>query len=127
MSMPRDINARKYHRVAYQRLEDGVLLQNKLHRSNAAIYMTGYAVECILKALLLSSTPPRAQAPLLNSFRGAMGHDLMRLRSELGQCGISIPAHVKDELLYVSSWSTDLRYDPSPGKEKEARRFIHAT
>ena len=56
MAMPTDINARRYYRVAYQRLDDGAVLL-EISRPRAAIYLTGYAVECILKALLLISTP----------------------------------------------------------------------
>jgi len=57
MAMPLDIDARRYYRVAYQRLEDGAALL-EISRPRAAIYPTGYAIECILKTLLLMSTPP---------------------------------------------------------------------
>ena len=56
MGMPADINARRYYRVAFQRLEDGKSLL-EINRPRAAIYLTGYAVECILKALIVTSTP----------------------------------------------------------------------
>jgi hypothetical protein len=57
MSTPKDIDARRYHRVAYQRIEDGSLMLDKLDRPKAAVYLSGYASECILKALLLVVTP----------------------------------------------------------------------
>ena len=68
MAMPADIDARRYYRVAYQRLEDGNLLFEKLARSNAAIYLSGYAVECILKALLVSATPVKQRPALWRAF-----------------------------------------------------------
>lgn len=64
MAMPADIDARRYYRVAYQRWDDGVALLG-ISRPRAAIYLSGYAVECILKALLLVSTPVGQGAAVL--------------------------------------------------------------
>jgi hypothetical protein len=92
------------------------------------MYLTGYAVECILKALLLASiaTGPRRQTAAL--FRGSRGHDLMWLRDRVLECcGGAIPRNVNRELAYVSSWSTDLRYEPGKGNRDDALRFLTAT
>jgi hypothetical protein len=56
MGMPNDINARRYYRAAFQRFDDGALLLS-VDRPRAAIYLTGYSVECILKSLLVMSSP----------------------------------------------------------------------
>jgi len=54
MPVPTTIEARRYYRVALQRLEDGQLIFAKLERYPAATYLAGYSIECILKALILS-------------------------------------------------------------------------
>jgi HEPN domain-containing protein len=74
MAVPKDIDARRYYRVAYQRYDDGKLLE-RASRPQAAIYLAGYAVECILKALLIRSTPARGRATLLATFHGAIAHN----------------------------------------------------
>lgn len=125
MAMPADINARRYYRVAYQRLDDGTALLD-ISRPRAAIYLTGYAVECILKALLLMSTPAGERAEVLATFRGEGAHNIDWLRGQLirriGQLPIVEARHVS----LVSSWSTDLRYEPGPGDPEDARGFLTA-
>jgi hypothetical protein len=125
MAMPADINARRYYRVAYQRLDDGIALLG-ISRPRAAIYLTGYAVECILKALLLMSTPAGERAEVLGMFRGAGAHSIDRLREQLvrriGRLPIAQARHVS----LVSSWSTDLRYEPGPGDPEDAQGFLAA-
>jgi hypothetical protein len=127
MPIPKDANARRFYRVAYQRLEDGQLLMTKdFERPAAAIYLTGYAVECMLKALLLMATPARHRAEAVKSFRGALAHDLLWLRDRLGSAKVRFPAVESKELVYLSSWSTEMRYEPGPGDAEEAARFIRA-
>jgi hypothetical protein len=125
MGMPKDIDARRYYRVAFQRYEDGTLLQ-KINRPRAAIYLTGYSVECILKALLLVSTPTRQRADVLASFRGAVGHNIDWLREHLVNRIGRLPVREAKQLSFVSSWSTDLRYEPGPGDPDDAEAFLAA-
>jgi len=99
----------------------------KLDRPKAAIYLAGYASECILKALLLVANPLRDRSNVLRSFRGPGGHDLLWLRARLGACGISVPPAIAKELAYVASWSVDLRYEPGAGDRSDTRRFILST
>lgn len=127
MAVPADIDARRFYRVAYQRMEEGALLIDKLRRYNAAVYLTGYAVECILKALLISVTPVGERQPTVRSFRGGLAHDLRWLRAQLGRRGVLVPPAQAKELAYVSSWSVNLRYEPGAGVEEDARRFLVAT
>ena len=126
MPMPRDIEARRYYRAAQQRLEDGQLILTKLKRPAAAIYLTGYAVECILKALLLSATPVSSRVESLREFRGAAGHDLAGLSEKLGARGVRMPPGTARALNYVTSWSVSLRYEPGPGNPEAAKRFIES-
>ena len=127
MAIPLDIDARRYYRVAYQRLEDGSLMLDKLDRPKAAIYLTGYAVECILKALILANTPTRARPNISRSFRGASGLDLSWLREVLGGRRVAVRPEIARALTYVASWSVDLRYEPGPGDREDAERFVAAT
>lgn len=116
MATPLDIDARRYYRVAYQRLEDGTLMLEKLDRPKGAVYLTGYTVECILKALILAATSPNQRGAALKSFRGSIAHSLEWLRDQLAQRHIKVPAEVVRELAYVASWSVDLRYEPRAGR-----------
>jgi HEPN domain-containing protein len=127
MSTPSDIEARRYYRVAYQRFEDGSLMLDKLDRPKGAVYLTGYAVECILKALLLTTTSRNRRSDVLQSFRGTLGHDVLWLRSRLAEQGVAVPPAVAKELAYVGSWSVDLRYEPGAGDREDAHRFIAST
>lgn len=126
MGMPADINARRYYRVAYQRFEDGVTLL-RISRPRAAIYLTGYAVECVLKALLLASTPSSERAEVLATFRGAIAHNISWLRERLIERVGRLPTAESRHLSLVGSWSTDLRYEPGPGDIDDATAFLHAT
>jgi hypothetical protein len=125
VAIPADINARRYYRVAYQRLDDGTALL-EISRPRAAIYLTGYAVECILKSLLLVNTPAGERPEMLATFRGAIGHNIEWLRDRLVKRVGRLPVGENRQLSLVSSWSTDLRYEPGPGDVDDARAFLAA-
>jgi hypothetical protein len=94
MAMPIDIDVRRYYRVAHQRLDDGMALM-AISRPRAAVYLTGYAVECILKALLLFSTPAGERTNVLATFRGGVAHNIDWLRGRLIQrVGVCRPASI---------------------------------
>jgi hypothetical protein len=99
----------------------------KLDRPKAAVYLAGYAIECMLKALLVVVTPLPERRDVLRSFRSAQGHDLQWLGDRLRANRVSIPIAVLKELAYVASWSVDLRYEPGPGDRDDAQRFIGST
>ena len=126
MGMPTDINARRYYRVAYQRYDDGEQLLN-IDRPQASIYLAGYAVECILKALLLTHTPATERATVLSTFRGAIAHNIGWLRDQIVARSGRLPANEARHLSLLSSWSTDLRYEPGPGDREDAEAFLAAT
>ena len=125
MAIPADINARRYYRVAYQRLDDGTALL-EISRPRAAIYLTGYAIECILKAMLLVHTPAGERPEILATFRGAVAHNIEWLRDRLVQRIGRLPVSQNRQVSLVSSWSTDLRYEPGPGDVDDARAFLAA-
>ena len=128
MAVPRSIETRRYYCVARQRLEDGQLLFSKLQRFPAAIYLAGYAVECILKAMILANLPDSAHPAFIRQeFRGSRAHDVAALRAILYQAGgPRFPGPVSRDLAFVSTWSVDLRYTPGKGDEEEAREFLEA-
>jgi len=126
MATPRDANARKYYRVAKQRLEEARLIFDKIGLSAATVYLAGYAIECMLKALTLEWTPVRQRPEMLKSLKDDFGHNLRRLRAALVEQNLHPPREVLGELLYACSWSPDLRYEPGPGDPKEAERFLAA-
>ena len=125
MAMPADIDARRYYRVAYQRFDDGTALL-EINRPRACVYLTGYAVECILKALLLVSTPAGGRPEIRATFRGATAHNIEWLRGRLVQRIGRLPVGENRQISLVSSWSTDLRYEPGPGDVDDAKAFLAA-
>ncbi len=121
---PRDADARQFYRVAFHRLEDGRLILDELDRPAASLYLTGYAVECMLKALILEATSRNERSAVLAGFRGAGAHDLHWLREGVVSRGVRIPPEIAGELaLAASGWSPELRYVPGPGDRKEAERY----
>ncbi len=68
--MPSSAQARCFYRAARQRFDDALLLL-EMERTTAAVYLSGYIVECMLKALILSAVPREQEAEILGMFRGA--------------------------------------------------------
>lgn len=123
MAVPSSPNARLFYRAADQRFEDAEFLL-KAKRTTAAVYLAGYAVECILKALILSNAPKSRQDEVLNQFRGARAHDydwLLNLYRERG--GSELPRDIVREFARVNTWSTRIRYSPSTVPMKRATSF----
>jgi hypothetical protein len=91
VAMPSSVQARRFYRAAKQRFDDALLLL-EMERTTAAIYLAGYSVECMLKALILSAVPQAQEAELLGMFRGARAHDyewLLHLYVEKGGARIA--------------------------------------
>src|SRR5437868_14836302 len=123
MAIPRDIHARRYHRAAFQRLEEGDMLRRS-KKPTGAVYLAGYGVECMLKALIVTLVAEGKREAVRASFRGGAGHDFARLRREIVTRGVTIPVEIQRALLLVGTRSTDLRYEPATIKESDAVRFI---
>lgn len=83
-----------FRRAAHQHLEAGrVLLESGGFRLQA-MYLAGYAVECALKAMLVSRTPLKRQPQLIDSFRGAVSHDYEHLKARLAKLKCNLPKEV---------------------------------
>ncbi|ETX04160.1 MAG: hypothetical protein ETSY2_30430 [Candidatus Entotheonella gemina] len=96
-----------------------------MERTTAAVYLAGYSVECMFKALILSIVPEAEAEEILRMFRGARAHDyewLIRLYVERG--GPRMPPHVVPHIARVNSWSTDMRYAPGTIAAREAKAFM---
>ena len=126
MAIPASIEARLFYRCAFERYEDAEVLLRAEH-TTGGVYMAGYGVECILKALVLSALAPAARSEMLKSFRGTKAHDFEWLRTRyLERGGPRFSREIVDAFAVVNTWSTDMRYLPGKQKTKEAEGFLAA-
>ena len=126
VALPSSEPARRLYRAAKQRFDDALLLL-EMGRTTAAVYLAGYSVECMLKALILAAVPQAQAEEVLGLFRGARAHDyewLLHLYAEKG--GAQIPPSVVPHFARVNSWSTDMRYVPGTIALREAHAFVDA-
>ena len=127
MGQPRSKTARKFYRAAKARLDDARLL-SELGRSTATVYLAGYAVECILKSLLLHSILESRHDELNQFFHGSLGHDLEALRKRLsGISGVNISRERMQDFRVLYAWTTSLRYETQDFTPKEVRTFMNPT
>lgn len=127
MGIPRSPEARDFYRCAYQRLRESRFLLDADY-SNAAVYLSGYAIECVLKALILDSIPTGRVTVVRRSFAGSRGHDFSWLRGVyLANGGARFPPNLAGSFTLVNGWNTDLRYSPRKIRLDEATRFLDAT
>jgi HEPN domain-containing protein len=125
MAIPRFPEVRRFYQVALQRFEDAEILCRN-GRNTGGIYLAGYAVECILKALLLASVAAPRHRALVKTFSGSKAHDFEWLKQELGKRHVQIPADTARRLASVNTWSTDLRYVAGSKRSAEAQAFLAA-
>ena len=103
MAVPASSEARLFYRCALQRQEDAQILLDRGERTTGAVYLAGYAIECILKALLLSAVAPAIQAEMLRFFRGVRAHDYEWLRNQyLQNGGARFPREVNEAFTLVN-------------------------
>ena len=129
MGIPRDKDAKRYYRAAGQRLEDATFLLDAA-RTTAAVYLAGYCVECMWKALIITQVG-KDKEEVLDLFRGAGAHNYDWLRSLYVDKYGGKPPPKKDKdlvnaFVIVGSWRTDLRYDPGTMPEDDADAFLDA-
>lgn len=126
MATTKSRSVRRFSRCAAQRRDEAhVLYKSELH--TGAVYLAGYGVECILKALIFAITPPAREAEVLALFRGAKAHDYNQLKvwyRERG--GAAPPSSLNPAFTIAGDWSTELRYSTATLKEEEALEFLGA-
>jgi hypothetical protein len=83
MGRPQSHFALRFYLTAFPRFEDAEVLSNSQpSRTTGAVYLAGYSVECISKALVLSVTPKGLLKKTEEAItHGAEGHDLESLAS----------------------------------------------
>jgi HEPN domain-containing protein len=111
-----------------QRMDDARFLLEKGARTNAAVYLAGYSVECMLKAILINSLPAKNHDAMIAEFRRqGHGHDFDWLKHEYRKArGAAFPSAIQRNFTTVSTWATDLRYETGTIKRKEAEVFLAA-
>jgi hypothetical protein len=124
MSTPAAPIPRRFYRVAYQRLEEAEVLFDAGYYIGT-VYLAGYAVECMLKSLILNSLPEKDHETVEAEFRGQRAHQYEWLRHRYAQTNASgLPVEVSESLAFVSTWDTSLRYTPGLGEPDDALRFL---
>lgn len=126
MAIPSSSDARLFYRCAFQRYEEAEVLFLADY-GNGAVYLAGYGIECILKALVLASVRETDRPDTIKSFRGAKAHEYEWLRSMyLTNGGARFPREVTRQFTLVNDWSTDLRYTPRAVRADDAQAFLAA-
>lgn len=126
MATPTSKLARRFARCATQRRDEARILF-KAESYTGAVYLAGYGVECIIKAMIFAVAPASQEADVLALFRGAKAHDYNQLKvwyRERG--GTPHPSSLNPAFTIVDDWSTDLRYSAVPLKDKDAEEFLDA-
>jgi hypothetical protein len=124
VSLPTNPIPRRFYRVAYQRIEEAEVLYRAGYYVGA-VYLAGYGVECMLKALIANSSPLKDQPTIEAEFRGQRAHQYEWLRHRYAQTGApALPRDTNASLAFVSTWDTALRYTPGMGNREDASRFL---
>jgi hypothetical protein len=126
MAIPKDPDARKYFLAALQRLGECKIVLDRANLPAAAIYLSGYPIECMLKSMLLMRTPKRARRAMMGKLKSEFGHNLDKMRGKLVTMGVSFPKEISGAFAIVSTWSPELRYEPGPGNPRDAQRIVAA-
>lgn len=92
------------------------------------IYLSGYVVECGLKAVLVSHTPLKQHERLMEEvLKGRIKHNLELLKDELIDKGIVWPLTRREQLRRVrSKWSSEMRYDARRSRREDAEEVLEA-
>lgn len=105
--------------VANERAGDARAMVESRNGSCGPTYMAGYAIECSLKALLLSLG---RQFPS----RGPRGHDLRALWHAADFSCRDLRDPQGDKTYFITQWSTDLRYCKIDPTGRPAEHLVRA-
>ena len=126
MGTPRDKDASRYYTAADHRRVDGRFLL-EVERTTAAVYLSGYCVECVVKALILTQTPAGKRKDILDEFHATAAHNFDRLRSLYQKYGgPPLPKSVISAFVIVRVGGPDLRYEPAVTPADDAADFLAA-
>jgi HEPN domain-containing protein len=127
MGIPKDRDAKRFYLAAGRRLEDGRLLAKYDGANRGAVYLAGYCVECMLKALIVVQVPSSKKSEVVVEFRGSGAHNFDRLRTlyyKLG--GARFPKLVTEAFITVRDWVPDWRYEPGTYPADDTEAFLNA-
>ena len=109
---------RRFYRAAFGHLDAaGALLglcpvATNSTRGHEVVYLCGYVVECSLKAVLMSRFPRSQHDEVAFWFKAEVKHKFDRLKVELVDKGVNIPAKLKEDLKRIhTNWNSEMRYD----------------
>ncbi len=126
MSGPTQRDARLFFRSAVLRYDEALVLY-KAGFNGGPVYLAGYGIECMLKALVLTASPASTRCEVLSGFRGRKAHDFEWLRREyFERRGATFPADITRRFTFVSNGTTDLRCHPAAGHDSETGDFLSA-
>jgi HEPN domain-containing protein len=124
MPLPHAREARLFYQTALQRYDDAEYLLEE-GRTTGAVYLAGYGVECMLKALVLAQTPAGKRRRLMESFRGKRAHDYDWLTNCYFQRGgVPFTKEVSAGFALLEAWNVDLRYVSRTLDEDYAKEFM---
>ena len=124
MAVASSQEARLFQRAASERLAEAHSLLEAGY-TTGAVYLAGYAVECVMKSLILANLPEVQRSEVRKSFRGGKGHRVDSLRGIYVSTGSPrIPLDISRHLTLIEEWSTDLRYNPTRLRRDYAVRFL---
>jgi hypothetical protein len=127
MGLPVAQEARPFYRAGKQRFEDARVLLEKAERTTGAIYLAGYGVEGLLKALVLSVVSAGDRQDMVADFRGARAHNYDWLKARyFAHGGAPFPSEISKALALVNTWDTEWRYRAGLAARREAEDFLHA-
>lgn len=117
------LTSRDFLRAAGQRLTTAQFLWEHDYTLDA-MYLTGYTVECALKALILDISLLTDRLELLKKITsGNKMHSAEILSELLKDLGRPIPLELVKKFRRAK-WSTDLRYESKRKDRGETRAFI---
>jgi HEPN domain-containing protein len=122
--VPGILTSRDFQKAAEQRFTVAEFLLEKSDYTLDALYLAGYAAECILKALVMHLTPePDREAAFLGLKKGARMHYPEHINEELKRLNCPIPGDLARGFRRFE-WSTDLRYESGRRPGSEVRGFL---
>ena len=116
-------SSREFQRAARQRLSTAEFLLRHTYALDA-VYLSGYVIECSLKALILDHAQQQEQTELLKKITsGSRGHDREMLGGILRERGTQIPLDIIRRFRRFP-WTTSLRYETGRKPMGEARGYL---
>ena len=124
MPLPTVPEARLFYRAAIRRFDEAKFLLGGEYWT-AAIYLAGYGIECMLKALIVTATPNVRRSAVLAEFRGHRGHNYDWLRFQYRRTGgAPLPSQIVRCFSFVNTWDTNLRYESREASPRDAEDFL---